>query len=78
MRAERACAAPYMVFGRGFCLGQGVPWSPRDGIHVIETAHWTEIAQSVRRSDPKDFFSYDYDPTCSFCGLGGGTHTPEG
>ena len=71
----------YLVSGRGECLGNGAPWSPRDGIHAIRTDTWTQVAQSVKNSEAKNFFSYDYDPTClSFfdCPTGSGTHTPEG
>jgi hypothetical protein len=71
----------YLVSGRGECLGSGAPWSPRDGIHAIRTDTWTQVEQSVKNSEAKNFFSYDYDPTClSFfdCPTGSGTHTPEG
>lgn len=77
----------YLVSGRGACLEwlgiDGAPWSPRDGVHVIETENWTEVEQSVKRSEPSVYFSYNYDPTCIICyatifPVGGGTDTPEG
>lgn len=68
----------YLVSGRGKCFGNGADWTPRDGIHAIETQNWRELAQSAKNSDPKNHFSYDYDPTCKYCLTGGGTDTPEG
>lgn len=72
----------YLVSGRGYCLGEGTPWSPHDGIHAIRTIDWREIGRSVKNNTPTNFFSYNYDPTCvSFfdCPTGlGGADTPEG
>lgn len=68
----------YLVSGRGFCI-EGAQWTPRDGIHAIETQNWTEVSQSVKNNNTDNYFNYNYDPGCVYCALiPEGTDTPEG
>lgn len=76
----------YLVSGRCLCAGNGAAWSENDGIHAIETNTWTQLNQSLKNSKPTNYFSYDYNSSCTECVmpfppffiLPVGCHTPEG
>jgi hypothetical protein len=75
----------YLVSGRCSCAGNGAEWTENDGIHAIETNTWTQLDQSIKNTDPTNYFSYDYNATCTECTvpyppfyLPVGCHTPEG
>ncbi len=67
----------YLVSGRGKCAGNGAAWSPRDGIHAIETQNWIQVNESYIGLGEKNYFSYDYNSSCVCLRLFG-TETPEG
>ena len=75
----------YLVSGRCLCAGNGAAWSEKDGIHAIETNTWTQLDQSLKNSEPTNYFSYNYNTSCTECAvpyppyyLPVGCHTPEG
>lgn len=73
----------YLVSGRCQCAGNGAAWSEKDGIHAIETNTWTQLDQSKKNVEPTNYFSYEYNSGCTWCGfilppVPVGCHTPEG